>query len=125
MTNHAAHLETVIRDLIADLDNLPVRAEFYRGPGMPREEAATPGCPRFWFVAVRPTALDVCVSAAGRYWLGANDVIGDVNEIRLPQTAPGVVDVTALTGPAFRDEIAAAIRRQAAVVQQMHANMTA
>lgn len=131
---HQAAVEQVIRDLIADNPDLPIMADFYRGVSdhplnlfgdrVKREYVTTPACGAEWFVRVLPTSFDVCVSAAGRLFLGAHDVIGDVTAVKLPQTSPGVVDVDALTGSAFHVELLAAVREKAAVVEQMRANVT-
>ncbi len=127
---HKATLEAVIRDLIADLPGLHVRAYFYRGatgqtgplgPWTRFSEAETDGCGNEWFVMLRPSSFDVVVSAAGRYLFGAHDIIGDPIAVKLPQTSPGVVDMPALSGSALHVELLAAIRRQAAVVEQMRA----
>ena len=132
-TDHTPAVEQAIRDLINDYPDLPIRAEFYRGPSGDRsplgnptslEQAAAPGCPDEWFVKVRPTAFDVCVSVAGRWAWGANDVVGDVTVVPLPQTSPGVVDVEAVQSSGFDVELLAAVRAKAAVARQMRAAVT-
>ncbi len=126
----AIALETVIRDLLAEIPDLPVRAFFYRGatgssspiaPWVRFDEAVTPGCPDEWFVMLRPGSFDVVVSAAGRFEFGAYDIIGDPIGVELPQVSPGQVDVQALTGSKLHVALVAAIREKAAVVEQMRA----
>jgi hypothetical protein len=130
MTDHRPAVEQMIRDLIADQPNLPIRANFYRGATgrtgpfdewTRYEHAETPGCPQEWFVMVRPSALEILVQAAGRFEWGTNDIIGTGIEIGLPQTVPGVVDVEALDGSALHVQLLAAIRSKAAVVADMAA----
>jgi hypothetical protein len=75
-------------------------------------------------VFLRVTDRDVCVSAAGRRFLGVNNTIGDVTAVTFPQTRPGVVDVDALTSSQFHVELLAAVREKAAVVEQMCAAVT-
>lgn len=134
--NPAQHaVEQVIRDLIADNPDLPIRADFYRGinphrydnpfaDAILREYAKTPACPSEWFVRLMPTDLDVCVSAAGRLFLGVTDTIGDVRAVKFPQTSPGEVDLDALAGSQFHVELLVAIREKAAVVAEMRAAIT-
>ena len=128
----AIALETVIRDLLAEIPDLPVRAFFYRGrtgrsgpldPWTRQEEAETPGCPDEWFVQLRPSSFDVVVSAAGRYEFGAYDVIGSPIEVKLPRIKgrPDAVDVDAFSGSKLHVELLAAIREKAAVVEQVRA----
>lgn len=131
---HQAAVEQVIRDLLADHPDLPILADFYRGISdrplnlfgdrIKREHVPTPACGAEWFVRVLPTSFDVCVSAAGRLFLGAHDVIGDVAVVVLPQTSPGVVDLEALAGSRFHVELLAAVREKAVIVEQMRANVT-
>jgi hypothetical protein len=133
--NPAQHaVEQVIRDLIADNPDLPIRADFYRGinpdrysnpfaDSILREYVETPNCPSAWFVRLMPTDLDVCVSAAGRLFLGVNDTIGEVAAVKLPQTSLGV-DVVALTSNQFHVALLAAVRVKAAVVAEMRAAIT-
>lgn len=127
--------EQIIRGLITDNPTLPIRGDFYRGPNPNRsnplaeptihEYVDSPACGNEWFVRVLPTLSDVCVSAAGRYDWGYNDVIGEVTVVKLPQSSPGVVDLDALRSPRFKVELLAAIREKAAVVEQMRAEITA
>lgn len=134
-TDHMPLVEQLIRDLITDNPDLPIRADFYRGrnPNWAspfadtaiREYTETPGCPDEWFVRVGPSAFEVCVSVAGRLGFGVNDVVGEVTVVQLPQTSPGVVDVEALTGSRFHVELLAAVRAKAAVAAQMRAAITA
>jgi hypothetical protein len=130
--DHQADVDQVIRDLIDENPDLPIRADFYRGVNphrysspfadpILRELVATPGCPQEWFVRILPGAFEVCVSAAGRLFLGVTDVVGEVAVVQLPQTSPGVVDVEAVQGSRFHVELLAAIRENAAVVEQMRA----
>jgi hypothetical protein len=115
--DHQADVDQVIRDLIDENPDLPIRADFYRGVNphrysspfadpILRELVATPGCPQEWFVRILP---------------GVTDVVGEVAVVQLPQTSPGVVDVEAVQGSRFHVELLAAIREKAAVVEQMRA----
>lgn len=132
---YADVVEQVIRDLIADNPDLPIKADFFRGiSAIPlnvwgdrilREEVTSPACGREWFVLAKPGATEVIVSAAGRSLFDVNDVIGEVTVVPLPQTTPGVVDVDALASSRFHVELLAAVREKAAVVAQMQANITA
>jgi hypothetical protein len=128
-------VEQVIRDLVADNPDLPIRADFYRGinqdrysspfaDAILREYVSTPGCPWEWFVRVSPTDTDVMVSAAGRGFLGVHDTIGEVASVKLPQTSPGEVDIQALSDSRFHVEMLAAVREKAAVVAEMRAAIT-
>ena len=122
----------MIRDLIADNPTLPIRADFYRGATgrtgplgqwSRYEQTETPVCGHEWFVLIRPAAFEVIVQAAGRMGFGANDIIGTGIEIKLPQTAPGVVDQDALDGAALHVQLLAAIRIKAGVVADMAAGI--
>jgi hypothetical protein len=121
---HKEAVERVTSDLLNDNADLPIQADLYRGPGN-YEYLNTDACGTEWFVRVKPTSFDVCVSAAGRYEWGYNDVVGEVTVVHLPQASPGVVDVEAVQGSRFHVELLAAIREKVAVVKQMHANVTA
>lgn len=132
--NPAQHaVEQVIRDLIADNPDLPIRAQFYRGSSghagpldawTSYEHAETPGCPIEWFVRVAPNSFAAMVSAAGRLFLGENDVIGRAVEVPLPPAVQDEVDLGALAGSQFHVELLAAIRETAAVVAEMRAAIT-
>lgn len=134
-TDHRPIVEQAVRDLINDNSDLPIRADFYRGVSaaplnlwgdrIRREHVETPGCPDEWFVKVMVSDLDVCVSAAGRSFLGVNDVVGEVTMVELPMAAPGVVDIATVMGSRFDVELLAAVREKAAAVAQMRANVGA
>jgi len=124
-------VEQMVRDLITENPELPIRAQFYRGrnrnmshpladPTL-RDYAATPAAGAEWFVLLVPTVFDIIVQAAGRMFLGVNDTVGSGISVALPQTSPGVVDIEALSGSELHVELLAAIREKAAVVDQMRA----
>jgi hypothetical protein len=121
---HQPIVEQVIYDLLNDNADLPIQAEFYRGPGQ-YEYLNTDAWTSEWFVKVLPHSFDVCVSVAGRYEWGFNDVVGDVAEVRLPQSEPGVVDVDGVRGSRLHVELLAAIRAKAAVAAEMRAAVQA
>jgi hypothetical protein len=129
-------IEQAIREICADNPALPIEGSFYRGvnpdrysspfasPSL-REYVSTPACGQEWFVRVLPSAFQVCVSAAGRRFLGVNDTIGEGQVIQLPQSGPGDVDLEALAGNRFHVELLAAIRKMASVVEEMRAAASA
>jgi hypothetical protein len=133
--DHTPAVEQVIRDVIADNPDLPIRGDFYRGIVPPaerglfgdpirREYVRSEACGADWFVNALPGATEVIVAALGRQLFDVNDVIGEVTVLSLPQTTPGVVDAEALSGSRFHVELLGAIREKAAVVAEMRAAVT-
>lgn len=130
--DHMAAVEQVIRDLIADNPDLPIRAEFFRpirdpgfynplSPARPflREYEQTPDCPDEWLVEVAPAAFEVLVRAVGKIDYFGPKLIGEVTVVPLPRSGEWEVDVLAVQGSQFHVELLAAIRAKAAMVDQM------
>jgi hypothetical protein len=127
-----AAVETVITELINDNPQLPLEAAFrrginpHRGPlddPILRDYVRSPGWDIEWYVSIRPSDLDVCISVAGRRLFGVNDVLDGVARVPLPQSTPGTVDVDALAGSKLHVALLAAIREKANVAAQMRANV--
>lgn len=136
--DHQPAVEKVIRDLLADNPDLPLRAEFYRPirdpdfanpfssarPNM-REYTQTPACPDEWLVEIDPGAFEVMVRAIGELDFFGPKLIGDVAVVPLPRSGKWEVDVEAVQGSGFHVQLLAAVREKTAVVEQMRANVGA
>lgn len=116
--------EAVVRDLMSTHPELPIRAEFYRGRSR-YEVMTTPAVTTGWYVLAKPTLHDVVLSAIEPTPLGWGIVGGlgddaEVTAVKFPAFG-GDVDREALTGPEFGQELLAAVRAKAAVIDEARA----
>lgn len=123
--------EQVIRKLMHDLADQPIRAEFYRGLTKgPRarvkyETVDTPAFDGTWFVLLLPGCSDVAMSAKEPSFLGPN-LIGTANCLAYPRRDDGTgVDLDALGAAEFRAELEAAVREKLAVIAARQAEVKA
>lgn len=121
--------ETLIRDLIADHPDLPIRAAFFRGINkgntwnpINEEIVETPAARGGWFVYLAPGHSDVALSAQEPTLLGP-DIIGRGIADRFPYPQrDGAVDVGALAGDDFRAVLLAEIRNRVTVIDEAKAS---
>ncbi len=122
-------IEQVIRGLIADNLDLPIRAAFYRGINkgnvwnpINEETVQTSPAEAGWFVYLKPGHSEVCISAQEPTMLGP-DIIGRGLADRLDYPSVGnEVDLDALAGDAFRDVLLNAIREKVALIESTRAS---
>jgi hypothetical protein len=116
--------EDLIRDLIATHPELPIVAAFFRGINrgnawnpINEEIVGTPAAADGWRVYLKPGHSDVCLSAQEPTFLGP-DIIGRGMADRLDYPTSGAeVDLQALAGPTFREQLLAAIVEKVAVIE--------
>jgi hypothetical protein len=115
--------EALIRAIVADRPDLPIKARFFRGlkrgrsgPVITEDEMETPAADDGWFVLLLPGCAEVAISAQEPTFMGP-DIIGRgvADCVRYPHFADKV-DMEALAGDAFRAELVAAIDEKAAVI---------
>jgi hypothetical protein len=114
--------EIVIRKLMHDLADQPIRTEFYRGLTKgPRarvkyETVDTPAMDGTWFVLLLPGHSDVAMSAQEPGFLGPEIIGVMADRLDYPRDSDGQVDINALGGGAFRAQLEAAVREKLAVI---------
>lgn len=115
--------EKVVRRLLADMPDVPVRVEFYRGldpdsnrPRIMHEVVTTPAYDGTWFVLVLPTPTDAAISAQEPSMLGPN-IIGSAAVAAYP-----VADDGKLNESAMAERLGEVIRAKAAEIKAARDN---
>lgn len=106
--------EQVVRRVLADMPDVPVRVEFYRGldpdshlPRSMHEVVSTPAYDGTFFVLVLPTPTDAAISAQEPSFLGPS-IIGAATVVQFPTTDDGELDEDA-TAERLREVIRAKV----------------
>jgi hypothetical protein len=122
-------VEQVLRDILNDHTEKPIRVRFYRGlergtygPRVVEEVVQTPAAEDGWFVLLIPGHSDVAISAQKPSMFGADIIGGGVAGcLSYPKDAEGEPDLEALAGLEFGRKLLAAIDEKIAVIEAARA----
>lgn len=117
--------EQTVRDLMAQMDNLPLQSEFFRGldpnsrrPRIMHEHDYTGTAKQDTtrYVRLHPV-LDGVIVSAHIYTPGFGmDLVGEVTTVPYPAGTDGEPNMNAIRGTAFRDALAAVVREKLATI---------